>query len=340
MLFIPWIFLRQEKNKTPSNIIAQKVPADEITLISALLKSNVTLGVIGGEARESLRRMPTSVYWPGLGRWGTRQFSGSMEELHRFMDHYHKAQKSLVKDDDNEPVGRSVQENWHLGLPPMPDGFPDQANFKLSQAEASYLVDRIMHSCKNTLLAYLVSEGQKTKVNFVWEHPDYGRFPNNLKKQIEHARNFAISINGAALLYNLMLAEKRESEELVDKYQERLKAWHTQMDTIQFSNWNQNDFWELVEGAGRIHPMTRRFVSDWLELIRDGGNRGKIANSDEARALILYRERRLKRNRARLENQRALEMWTGSAGTGVLSYRWEIARSMINDILDGLQESS
>jgi hypothetical protein len=112
------------------------------------------------------------------------------------------------------------------------------------------------------------------------------------------------------------------------------------MDTILFSNWNQNDFWELVEGAGRIHPMTRRFVTDWLELIRDGANQENIANSDEARALILYRERRLKRNRARLENQRALEMWTGSAGTGVLSYRWEIARIMINDILDGLQEGS
>jgi hypothetical protein len=340
MLFIPWIFLRHEKSKTPSNIIAQKVHADEITIISALLKSEDTLGVIGGEARESLRRMPTSVYWPGLGRWGIRQFSGSMEELHRFMDQYYTAQKSLIKDDDNEPVGRAVQENWHLGLPPMPDVFPNQASFKLNQAEASYLLDRIMHSCKNTLLAYLVSEGQKTKVSYVWGHPDYGRFPSNLQNQIEHARNFAISINGAALLYNLMLAEKRESEELVDKYLERLEVWQAQMDTIQFSNWNQNDFWELVEGAGRIHPMTRRFVSDWLALIRDGVNQENISNSDEARALIFYRERRLKRNRARLENQRALEMWTGSAGTGILSYRWDIARSMINDILDGLQEGN
>jgi len=340
MLFIPWIFLRHEKNKTPSNVIAQKVHADEITLISALLKSNDTLGVIGGEARESLRRMPTSVYWPGLGRWGIRQFSGSMEELHRFMDHYYTAQKSLIKDDDNEPIGRAVQENWHLGLPPMPDGFPNQASFKLSQAEASYLVDRIMHSCKNTLLAYLVSEGQKTKVSYVWEHPDYGRIPTNLQKQIEHARNFAVSINGAALLYNLMLAEKRESEEFVDNYQKLLKAWQAQMDTIQFSNWNQNDFWELVEGVGRIHPMTRRFVTDWFELIHDVINRVNIANSEAARELIKYREHRLKRNRARLENQRALEMWTGSAGTGILSYRWEIARSMINDILDGLQEGS
>jgi len=124
------------------------------------------------------------------------------------------------------------------------------------------------------------------------------------------------------------------------KYQKRLEVWHAQMDTIQFSNWNQNDFWDLVEGAGRIHPMTRRFVADWLELIRDGVNRVNVANSETARELIQYRERRLKGNRARLENQRALEMWTGSAGTGVLSYRWEIARSMINDILDGLQVGS
>jgi len=30
-------------------------------------------------------------------------------------------------------------------------------------------------------------------------------------------------------------------------------------------------------------------------------------------------------------------MWTGAAGTGQLSYRWQIARGMINDIIDGLQ---
>jgi len=337
MLFIPWIYLRHEKKKTPSSEMNQKIRNDEIALIKALLQSGETIGVIGGEAKESLKRMPSSVYWYGLGRWGIRQFSGSMDELHRFMDHYYEAKKNAIKDDDHQPVSGTVRDNWHPGLPPVPDEFPSGANFQLTQTEAEYLADRIMHSCKDTLFAYLVSAGREAMVSFIWEHPDFGSFPEKYQKQIIHARNFAVAMNGAALLYNLMLAEKSENEKRITEYTGKLEAWADRMGTINFGNWDLKEFWEIVNPDSRIPFRTQRFVSEWLNIGCGPDDRHNVQSKEAARLLIINRERELKRNRARLENQRALEMWTGAAGTGQLSYRWQIARGMINDIIDGLQ---
>ena len=337
-LFIPWIYLRHEKKKTPSSNIATKVRNDEVSLINALLRSEDTRGVIGGTSGEKLQRMPTSVYWYGLGRWGIRQFNGTMEELHRYMNHYYLAKKNVVKDDDNEPAGGMVRDNWHPGLPSIPKGFPYQASFQLSKEEAEYLLDRIVHNCNNTLMAWLVSNGNMAEADYIWEHPDYGNFPEQLRTQVFHARNFSVAINGAALLYNLMLAEKSNNESRKDEYKEKLAEWAINMNDINLADWDRNEFWDIVESAGRIPALTKQFVNSWLDRACGKEVRDGVAENEEARMLIALRERRLKRNRARLENQRALELWSGAAGTSMLSYRWEIARVMISDIILGLQE--
>lgn len=338
MLFIPWIYLRHEKKKTPSEKFGRRIWEDEVALIRALLQSDDTLGVIGSTSGERLQRMPSSVYWYGLGRWGIRQFSGSSEELYRYMDSYYTAKKNVVKDDDNEPVSGMVQDNWHLGLPSESDGFPYKADFKLNREEAEYLVDRVLNKCQNTLLAYLVSEGCQTKVKYIWEHPDFGSFPKLLREQIVHARDFALSVNGAALLYNLMLAERIRNEERVAHYRQELTVWGEKMDQILFRGWDLKAFWDLVEAKGRIPVRTRQFIMDWYDLACGRGVRHTVSENKAARDLIAARERRLKGSRARLENQRALEMWSGAAGTRTLTYRWEIARDMVNDILAGLKE--
>ena len=338
MLFIPWIYLRHEKKKTPSREIAQKVWADEVALIRALKNSDNPEGIIGDAAGESLQRMPSSIYWYGLGRWGIRKFHGSSEELHRYLDDYYSAKTNVLLDDDKEPVSGSVRHNWHQGLPPAPAGFPYEASFRLNRVQAEYLTDRIMHQCKDSLLAYLVSNEDQSNSKYIWEHPELSRFPEALQDRINHARNFSLAINGAALLYNLLLAEQRNSDELVERYKQKLEQWVKTMAAINYWSWNQMKFWELVDEAGRIPVPTRRFVSDWLRLACRPTRWHRVADNKDARALIALRERRLKGNRARLENRRALELWTGAAGTSVLSYRWPVAQRMVNDILDGVQE--
>ena len=56
-----------------------------------------------------------------------------------------------------------------------------------------------------------------------------------------------------------------------------------------------------------------------------------------ARLLIRERERRLKKNLARIDNPRAQELWTGDSGTAQLEFRWLISQRLLGDIFDGLE---
>lgn len=87
MLFVPWIYLDLERRQTPSDQIARRARQAEVKLIYALLDSEgQNKGVIGQDAKERLQRLPSSVYWSGLGSWGIRLFPGSRAEYHRSLD--------------------------------------------------------------------------------------------------------------------------------------------------------------------------------------------------------------------------------------------------------------
>lgn len=79
----------------------------------------------------------------------------------------------------------------------------------------------------------------------------------------------------------------------------------------------------------------QRFVERWIEIASDSPE--ELANDDAALQLIERRERRLKGGRARLSNQSALEQWSGEAGTGQLAYRWNTAKTHLEDIFAGLE---
>ena len=56
-----------------------------------------------------------------------------------------------------------------------------------------------------------------------------------------------------------------------------------------------------------------------------------------ARSLIGERERRLKKNLARIGNARAQELWNGDSGSAQLEFRWLISQRLLGDIFDGLE---
>jgi hypothetical protein len=209
--------------------------------------------------------------------------------------------------------------------------------------EAEYLYERIMCNVPHTLLAFLVDRGKQTEpVEFPWEHPQFGDFPAHIREQLEHGRNFSDAIHGAALLYNLMLSEKARNDELVDGYREDLENWASEIEKRFdiLAQWDRGRFWAIaVSGNPRIPPSTRLFVNTWLDMVLPAGAAKNIIASERARALILDRERLLKRSQARLENQRALELWNGAAGTGRIDYRWGIAQTIVLDIRKGLSNA-
>jgi hypothetical protein len=55
--------------------------------------------------------------------------------------------------------------------------------------------------------------------------PAMASLPQKLFEIVANARNFSEMMHGAALLYNLILAEQVQNEELVETYREDFASW-------------------------------------------------------------------------------------------------------------------
>ncbi|MEW8439615.1 MAG: DUF6361 family protein [Candidatus Thiodiazotropha taylori] len=352
LLFIPWIYQALEAGRTKSSDVARLARRHEIDLIYQLLKSDDTDGVIGKDAKAGLQRLPSSVYWAGLGVFGIRRYQGSLDQYHRSLDGFYLGRRQVHASAEDGIVELfKPQTNWHEGLPSAPDGFPEGVSLQLREEEAEYLHQQIMTNVPGTLIAFLVDQGEWwDEVSFPWHHPQVGECASHVKAQLHHAELFSLIMLGAALLYNLMLAEKRASsgndgsgsqEGLVGHYRNALDDWFGEVEDKRrtLDRWvdSRSDFWEVIHRVNpRIPIPTVHFINTWTDIALDTDGIDTLIGSRAARDLIHHRERRLKRALARLDNPRALEMWSGAAGTQQLSYRWQQVQTIVQDILRGL----
>lgn len=356
-LFIPWIYTTLEAKRTAADKLWQRARRSEVDLINTLFNNGATDGLIGINARGSLKRLPSAIYWQGLGAWGIRLFPGPQASYHRSIDGFYAANSQVNQvqsenwgDEDTHETQLRQVYNWHTGVRELrPGNFPVDANFALNREEAVYLQERILSSQPDSLLAFFAAEKREPmRTNFPWEHPAWSAMPARLHEQLYHARRFSLSIHGAPLLYNLMLAEKAQANsagsgsELVDHYREALALWAEEMahETSDLSDWDwQGRFWQIVrQGNHHISWRTEKFFNDWLRLALES-NPAEITENAAARQLIQQRERRLKGKLSRLYNSRALELWNGAAGTGRLNYRWGVAQTMLGDIWEDLDDA-
>lgn len=342
-LFIPWIYRRHEAKKTPSNEIANSARKDEIALIEALAKTGDTRGVIGIEARANLKRMPSTIYWQGLGQLGIRRYPGALEGYHRALDAFYKNGGSIVRGDDGHAVVGGRLGNWDPALPSAPVGFPSSATLRLEKAEAEYLRERIIQSAPASLFAFLADRSvDAAKITFPWEHPLLLQMTATNRSELEHARNFSETMHGAALLYNLMLAEKKQDQARVQGYTDQFAEWAEALlaRMAELEAWSQSGFWALVRATGaRIGSATPAFIDAWLEQAISK-NPGALSSQKSVRQLITQRERTLKGSLARLDNIRALDLWGGASSSNQLDYRWNRpVKAMLADLRSALGDA-
>jgi hypothetical protein len=344
MLFIPWIYLDLERKRISSSEIAEKARSREIRLIFSLLEGGEKEGVIGSDAKKRLKRLPSNIYWTGLGSWGIRMFNGSQDEYHRYLDKYYiRHLRGYGREIDDEYRASSKMPNWHPGLPEPPENIMKIAFLSLTFEEALYLRDRIFTRHPNSLLAAFIRKRSLYRVRFPWEHTAIESLSANLQYDLCHARNFSEVIHGASLLYNLMLSEAIKKEEWIEDYKGRLDDWTMILNTRfrELRDWYMNiiKFWKFKAlKDANIPPQTKRFVNRWLEFVFIYPGLKNLTENDSVRSFIISREVLLKGNRARLRNKRALELWEGESGTAQLSYRWATASSFISDIIKGTKE--
>jgi hypothetical protein len=336
------MYTELEGKRVSSASVADQVRKYETKLIDALLASGDTDGVLGRVAGKSLQRLPSNIYWQGLGILGIRLFPGSQPQYHRSLDRFYFLKGRQTRDDDGEPVGGTLQGNWHPGLPEPPPEFPGKASLKLTRAEARYLRERITARAPDSLLRFLAEQGREVEeLGFPWQHPQFGEFPARCQEQLHHARIFSEAMHGASLLYNLMLAELMANDEWISAYKTAIKEWGKLVGPRrrELLGWDRGRFWQIVGSQGaRVSQRTRVFVESWLDLLLSEESLERAATGKSAQTLIHERERALKKSLARLDNRRALELWSGAAGTAQLNFRWRIAQRILKDVYQGLSE--
>jgi hypothetical protein len=343
-LFVPWIYLRLERQRVPSAEIARRARRQEIDLIERLLASGESDGVIGRLARATLQRLPSNIYWSGLRHLGICQFAGSQDTYHQSLDRFYRISKNAVRNDDGDIVARFAT-NWHASIPEAPENFPEEPKLALTKDEAVYLRERIVHRAPGTLFDHLVTrtkarEGES--VNFPWIHPRFSEFSDRIQNQLNHARNFSEIMYGAILLYNLRLAELTKSAAREEEYRSDLEGWTGEIAQriSDFETWNRTAFWNTVTSEGaRISPLTRAFVERWWDLVLANRTGAGVTDDKIARNLIAVRERQLKGPLARVDNARARELWGGASGTIRLAYGWSNAERIARDILEASEAS-
>ena len=73
-------------------------------------------------------------------------------------------------------------------------------------------------------------------------------------------------MHGAALLYNLLLAERAEEMRISrhdgsrDQYRSRLDEWQKDFQEINAGAWDLNGLWALVAAQGRPAALPTRFI--------------------------------------------------------------------------------
>jgi hypothetical protein len=333
-LFVPWIYLELEDHSVGYPEIRSRARRAENRLIDALAETE-TDGVIGIEARENLKRPASNVYWSGLRTWGLLLYGRSQEDYHRWLNRYYDEIALAPDPDESDGIHPGCSANWHPHLPAPPDDFPRHATFELTTEESEYLTDQIRQRVGGSLLAHMVEfEIGSQEAKFPWTHPDRAEFPARLREYLKFAQIFSETFQGAAFLYNLLLAESHQE---TAEYRKRLAKWWKTIDPWRdrFGTDERHRFWEVVLGVGthKVLPPTRSFVDSWFRLALETRDLGSITDGEAARQLIRGRERSLKGVRARIGNEGMLVDWRGDSGTTQLTYRWPVARTIIDDIL-------
>ena len=341
-LIVPWIYKRLEERGTSSADAEKKARDAQIALIEVLLQSDNSSGTLGLRAGSTLKRLPSEIYWQGLERLGIRQFAGGRAAYHKAFDSFAERRALRVRTDDGEDIGFAARQNWDVGLPAPPRGFPKKCSLALTGTEASYLSERIKRCARDSVMAYLLDQKEAPpEVPFVWQHPALPSFPAALRATLAHAQAFSEFMHGASLLYNYMLAERRGEDVIANTFAERLSNWQ-QLPLISGAAagfWNRVDFWRAIAAAGGRVPLpTCAFVDRWIDLVQRESGRA-IARSSSAHALVAARERALKGAHSRFDNAQALKLWSGASGAGQLDFRWgAIARQILIDIHGGMSQ--
>ena len=338
LLFVPWLYREGARLRRQGSQLSSWVDTQERRLIGALRNGGDSSGLIGGVVGEQVQNLPSTIYWNSLRRFGILRHDGTPTQIAGLR------QASRPLDDTTEFVERS-DAVWDPSMPGPPEDFfaLTSCDFALTRDEATWLAERIGQAAPDTLLEFLVEKGSRRPdvAQFAWDDNEVNAAMGQVRDAVNEARRFAAAMHGAALVYNLLLAERADElglsqhEGRRDYFTSRLDQWRDEIEEHELREWDLDQLWALVARQGKpVSPPTRAFVTHWVSLLR-GPSELQLAGDQTARNVIREREIHQKRGQARLTNDRLMRQWGGASGSGRLNFRWPVVARLLNDIADG-----
>jgi hypothetical protein len=346
VLFIPWLYQRLEAHPGQVRDVAGEARALELRLVEALKAGGDSEGIIGAYAGSSLSRLPSQAYWAALVRWGI--FVPHQSQSWYFRHFRELATKGMASQPDDPGAVGVGEQAWNPHLPDPPADLLETASFALSPEEAEFIRGCIEANVPHSLLAWLAREGSPdlAAAPWPWEIPGRDLVPEELAGILELARGFSLHMEGAPLLYNLLLAETRrdrygdpQGKEAagIKKYRQALVDWADQV-AEESAAFNTEALWTAAVRYGvPIKAPLKRFIEGWSEGVAKVGPHG-VADSQALKDLVAQRERALKGGRARTVNESRLLDWRGDTGVGRMNFRWPQVRQELADLHQGLAD--
>lgn len=341
LLFVPWIYIALEDGGGAPGTAEDRARKLQKRLAKSLnLRHRAGSGVIGASGAD-VRQPPDVILWAALRDWGIRLDPGRMQQVRAECVARSLRRSSL----EAEPDGGSPL--WHPAVSRLrPRNFPDDVSLELTNDEAAFLRDTVAAvdalpgspgaARADSLLARLVEEGNPEEVQLPWEHPALGGSPG-LREAMRHAGLFSDAIQGARLLYAVMVGEARNDDDgFLEDAEADYSSWVTEIvqpRDAELDAWaaDLRPFWELVTG---INPRIGRevpFVNGWIERVRRDPE--GLRSDAAARKLILDREHQAKgATRARLATDGSVGRDAPAVIPSRLTYRWPQADSIADDI--------
>ena len=336
-VLVPYLFdiasqEQDKKGKFKTNRDVLRFINDKETELARTLMKNSAgqQGIIGSRSGGDVKQKPSQIYWNGMRTSEILlhpSFSLDMACQTVLARNKTKQQIKIKVEDKNS--GADDKDNCrdgHVIFSPIVPTYNvlQDAHIELTKDEADYLFDHFTKSAamKGTLMEYMLRHPEMVR--------DYTRFsdinPEVLKNsdgdlydRVRLARQFADFIYGAHLLYNIVFADGCNYED--DKVLSVKKEYQNYLE-----KYNAPDLNEIIDMA-QPDASTIIFLRKWAEGI-------STDNQKALRQLIVDRECQVKPRRNKLNRPDAVQ-FTEPIHFYKLSYRYDTARTIMNDILEG-----
>ena len=328
-VIIPYIFslAKSQKFKRASEIIPW-VNKIEDNLVSTLVKNSGEDGggIIGSRSLKQgkyVKRKPSSIYWNGMRTYGILLDNRvSMDQVATLIYNQGNKKKNIeiVKGEQSYDDETAANDGISIFSPINPNyDFEKDINIRLTKEEALYISNHIITSIysRDSLLAFII-KNKKDVSNFNFDNLEALPMPSDMKNDYRLAKELADFIYGAHIRYNVIYSQNLDTEQR--------EAWDDWIDKFDVGALRFEEIMRRINCKG----TTKDFLKKFLKAVADKD----IKAIDRC---IINREKEVKGERAKLCKPMEYQYNT-AIHNYKLNYRYYSARTIINDILEGLGE--